>query len=111
MRNIDKQIDDPVFKDLFDIPKELYEQSSFLRSIKDNYLRFSSLSDKQVETFKKVVDDLTTGRSFKREQERGEKKKTGEEAVGVKKIRKVKKPAKAKNVKKPKSKKKASSGA
>lgn len=42
-------------KKLFDIPEDYYKENSFLRSIKINYLKFGSLSEKQIETFKKAV--------------------------------------------------------
>ncbi len=58
MREISKPIEDETFRKMFDIDPKLYEQSSFLRSIKSNYLRFGSLSEKQVETFKKVAAEL-----------------------------------------------------
>lgn len=58
MREISKPIEDETFKKLFDIDQKLYEQSSFLRSIKSSYLKFGSLSDKQIETFKKVADEM-----------------------------------------------------
>lgn len=61
MRQIDKPIEDATFKKLFDIDQKLYESSAFLRSIKSNYLRFGSLSDKQIEVFKKVVAELKSG--------------------------------------------------
>ncbi len=61
MRQIDKPIEDVVFKKLFDIDQKLYESSSFLRSIKSNYLRFGSLSEKQIEVFKKVAAELKSG--------------------------------------------------
>lgn len=51
-------IDDPEMKKLFDIPEDFYKQSQFLRSIKSNYLRFGNLTEKQIEAFKKVVEDL-----------------------------------------------------
>jgi len=53
-------VNDPEMKALFDIPEELYKNSAFLRDIKSKYLRFGSLSDKQIETFKKVVTELLT---------------------------------------------------
>ncbi len=59
MREISKPIEDEKFRKMFDIDQKLYEQSSFLRSIKSNYLRFGSLSEKQVETFKRVAAELT----------------------------------------------------
>lgn len=58
MREISKPIEDEKFRKMFDIDQKLYEQSSFLRSIKSNYLRFGSLSEKQVETFKRVAAEL-----------------------------------------------------
>ena len=58
MKQINQPIQDEAFQKMFDIDKELYEQSAFLRSIKSNYLRFGSLSEKQIETFKKVVSEL-----------------------------------------------------
>ena len=58
MRQIDKPIEDEKFKKLFGIDNKLYEESSFLRSIKSNYLRFGNLSDRQIEMFKKVAGEL-----------------------------------------------------
>ena len=45
-------------KKFFDIPEELYKKSSFLRSIKSNYLRFGQLSEKQIVAFKSTVEKL-----------------------------------------------------
>ena len=58
MKKINQPIEDPKYKELFNIPVELYEKSSFLRNIKESYLRFDSLTEKQIETFKKVVKEL-----------------------------------------------------
>ncbi len=58
MKQINQPITDEKFRKLFDIDNKLYEESSFLRSIKSNYLRFGSLSEKQVETFKRVASEL-----------------------------------------------------
>ena len=58
MKEISKPIKDPKFKKLFDIDNSLYEKSGFLRNIKASYLRFQNLSDKQIEMFKKVVDEV-----------------------------------------------------
>ena len=52
------KIKDPSMKKMFNIPEEMYKQNSFLRSVKINYLKFGSLSEKQVEYFKKTVDEL-----------------------------------------------------
>jgi len=43
---------------LFDIPEEFYKQSSFLRSVKANYLKFDSVSEKQIEYFKKTIEKM-----------------------------------------------------
>ena len=45
-------------KKMFDIPIELYQKNSFLRNIKSNYIKYGSLTEKQIEAFKKVVADL-----------------------------------------------------
>lgn len=52
------EIKDPKMKKMFDIPEEFYKQSSFLRSIKSNYLRFGNLTEKQIAFFKKVVEEM-----------------------------------------------------
>ena len=51
-------ITDPEMKAMFDLPEELYKESSFLRSIKVNYLKFGKLSDKQIAVFKKVSAEM-----------------------------------------------------
>ena len=58
MKQINQPIADEKFKAMFDIDNKLYEESSFLRSIKSNYLRFGSLSEKQIDTFKRVSAEL-----------------------------------------------------
>jgi hypothetical protein len=49
---------DPKMKKLFSIPEDFYRTSSFLRSIKINYHRFGKLTEKQVDAFRKTVDNL-----------------------------------------------------
>ena len=66
MKQINQPITDETFRKLFDIDQKLYEESSFLRSIKSNYLRFGSLSEKQVETFKRVAAELANSDASKR---------------------------------------------
>lgn len=68
MRDINKPITEAKFKKLFDIDKSLYEKSSFLRNIKSSYLRFGGLSDKQVEVFKKVAEEIKSGKSKPRKE-------------------------------------------
>ena len=65
MRQISQPITDEKFKKLFDIDSKLYEESSFLRSIKSNYLRFGSLSEKQIDTFKRVSAELANPQNNK----------------------------------------------
>lgn len=60
-KELDQEIEDPNFKELFNIPEEFYKQNIFLRSIKSSYLRFNNLTDRQIEAFKKVVKDLEDG--------------------------------------------------
>ena len=67
MREINKPITDKKFKELFDIDNELYEKSGFLRNIKSSYLRFGSLSEKQIEMFKKVAEEVKNKSSEKKE--------------------------------------------
>jgi len=45
-------------KKLFDVPEEFYKESPFLVSVKLFYLRFGRISEKQVEYFKKEVEEL-----------------------------------------------------
>lgn len=58
MKQINQPIEDPKMKKLFDIPQEYYEQSQFLRNIKQSYIRFGSLTEKQIEFFHKAVEDM-----------------------------------------------------
>ncbi|MEK6901194.1 MAG: hypothetical protein AABX37_02530 [Nanoarchaeota archaeon] len=62
LKQLNHPINDPQFQKFFDIPQKLYQESYFLRKIKENYLRFGSLTEKQIETFKKVVEDLKQGK-------------------------------------------------
>lgn len=52
------EIKDKKMKVFFDIPEEFYKENLFLRSIKLNYLKFGKLSAKQIEWFKKVVEEM-----------------------------------------------------
>lgn len=53
-----KKIKNKKMQKFFDIPEEFYKQSSFLRSVKLYYLRFNTLSEKQIEVFKETVKKL-----------------------------------------------------
>jgi hypothetical protein len=58
MKEIDKPIKDAKMKKLFDIPREFYIENYFLRNIKNSYIRFGNLSEKQIEAFKKSVKEM-----------------------------------------------------
>ncbi|HSU72561.1 MAG TPA: hypothetical protein VLJ21_01800 [Candidatus Binatia bacterium] len=58
LKEIDQPITSAAMRRFFAIPHELYVQSSFLRSIKSQYLRFGSLTPNQRDAFKKVVEEL-----------------------------------------------------
>lgn len=58
--------------DFLNIPDELYRESSFLRNIKESFLRFGSLSEKQIEVFKKVVGDLKNPKKKEKKEEEKE---------------------------------------
>lgn len=57
-KDMGAEITDPEMKKMFDIPEDFYKQNAFLRSIKINYLKYGKLSEKQLEIFKKVVNDM-----------------------------------------------------
>lgn len=52
-----EEVTDKKFKFL-NIPKELYEKSRFLRNIRQAYLMYKELSEKQVKAFKKTVSEI-----------------------------------------------------
>jgi len=61
MKDISDPIEDPKWQKFFDINPALYQKSSFLRSIKRNYLRQGTLTAKQKEIFLKVVKEGAQG--------------------------------------------------
>jgi len=60
-------IKDPKMKAMFNIPEEFYKTNLFLRNIKANYLKFKSLTEKQIDAFKKTVKKLKENKSGKEE--------------------------------------------
>jgi len=48
--------------DFLNIPKKTYEKSRFLRNIRQSYLMYKSLSKKQIDAFKKTVEDIKKGK-------------------------------------------------
>lgn len=72
MKDISEEITDPKWKKFFDIDPALYQKSSFLRSIKRNYLRQGMLTKKQKDMFLKVVKEGAQGppkRELKKQQD------------------------------------------
>jgi hypothetical protein len=57
-KELEGEITDPEMKKMFDVPEQFYKDSSFLRSIKVNYLRYGKLSEKQVDAFKIAVEKM-----------------------------------------------------
>ena len=57
-KDLEGEIKDPKMKKMFDIPEEFYKQNSFLRDIKIKYLKFNSLTERQIEAFKKVAEEM-----------------------------------------------------
>jgi hypothetical protein len=57
-KDMQGEIKDPELKKLLDIPVEFYVQNSFLRAIKINCLKYGSLTQPQIDAFKKVLQDL-----------------------------------------------------
>lgn len=56
---LEAEIEDPIIKKLFDIPEIMYRENSFLCELKSKYIRFGSLSEKQIEVFEKIVKELS----------------------------------------------------
>ncbi|MBI5390130.1 hypothetical protein HZB02_01460 [Candidatus Woesearchaeota archaeon] len=55
---LSKPVNDPAMKKFFAIPEDYYKQNSFLVNIKLNYLKYGTLTEKQIAAFKKVVEDI-----------------------------------------------------
>ncbi len=58
MKDLFEPVENKKMQKLFDIPKNLYEESYFLRDVRRKYNMFGNLSEKQVEVFKRVANDL-----------------------------------------------------
>lgn len=54
-KELEGEIKDKKMKKLFDIPEGYYRENQFLRKIKVNYLKYGTISEKQIEVFKKTV--------------------------------------------------------
>lgn len=62
-KELNVKINDPKMKKLFDIPEEYYKKNDFLRAIKANYIKFENLSERQIEAFKKTVEEMKSNQS------------------------------------------------
>ena len=49
--------------DFLNLTKKTYEKSRFLRNIRQNYLMYKSLTKKQIDAFKKTVEDIKKGKN------------------------------------------------
>jgi hypothetical protein len=58
MKVVDKKVEKKTYAKLFDIPREWYEENGFLRSIRYSYGKWGSLTERQLEAFKKTVKEL-----------------------------------------------------
>lgn len=74
MKRISDPVTDPKYKEMFDIPRDFYEKSMFLRNIKESLQRFGSLTENQVTAFKKAVEDLKHPKPKKEGEEEKEEK-------------------------------------
>lgn len=93
-------IEDPKMKKFFDIPEEFYTESSFLRSIKINYLRYGDLSGDQIRAFKDVVKSFKDKREGKSPAEPSAKPAPKAEKPIITKTDKIQKKSSKKSVKK-----------
>ena len=58
MKVVKGKVVDKTLAKMFDIPLEWYEENSFLRSVRYQYGRFESITEKQEEAFKKAVKEM-----------------------------------------------------
>ena len=58
MKVVTQKVEDKEYTKMFDIPVAWYKDNPFLLSIRYQYSRFESLTERQVEAFKKTVKEL-----------------------------------------------------
>lgn len=63
-QSLQQEISDPAMKKLFNIPEEMYKNNIFLRNIKLSYLQFGTLTEKQIDAFKKAVKKMKESHGF-----------------------------------------------
>ena len=76
MKRISEPVTDPKYKEMFDLPRDFYEKSMFLRNIKESLQRFGSLTENQVTAFKKAVEDLKHPKKNTTEEEKESEENT-----------------------------------
>jgi len=57
-KELSAEIENKDFKKLFNIPEEFYKKNSFLRDIKLKYIRFKTLTERQISAFKETVKKM-----------------------------------------------------
>ncbi|MDP3917484.1 MAG: hypothetical protein Q8Q42_04345 [Nanoarchaeota archaeon] len=55
---VKKPIENKKMAEIFDIPVDWYMENYFLRSIRYQYGRWGTLTERQLEAFKKAVEDM-----------------------------------------------------
>jgi len=61
-KDLAREITDPFIKKILTIPEEFYKENAFLRNIKINYLKYGTISEKQIAAFKKTVEEMKTSK-------------------------------------------------
>ena len=67
MKRIKEEVTEPAYQFL-NLSDELYQKSQFLRNIKEFYLRNRTLSEKQIQAFKKAAKDVKEGKEKESEE-------------------------------------------
>ena len=55
---LEGEIKDKAMRAFFDLPEEFYRDNRFLRSVKIQYMRFGSITEKQREFFVKAAEQM-----------------------------------------------------
>jgi len=58
MKQVVRPIEDKAFKKFFDLPLKMYEENSFLRSVRYQFGRWGSITENQEKAFKKAVKEI-----------------------------------------------------
>lgn len=81
----EEPVTDAKLKKLFDIPKEMYLDSYFLRDVRRKYNMLGFITERQEEAFKNTVKELKDPKKreewLKKQEEKSSKKKKKEKAI------------------------------